>query len=206
MSPKPRVVNVALLPAKSVPALIAQGRTIVEKMTGNPHFPSPNPPLAIITSHLDALEAAQTLANARTKGAAADRDVKKRIVLVDLHNLKAYVQLIASNDLPNAEAIITSSTLAVKKARAVHTKVDLAATPGPITGSVKLVARSAGQRASYEWQWSLDQKSWTQLPGTIQARTLVTGLTPMVVVYFRQKSITKSGPGDWGQVVSVMVR
>jgi hypothetical protein len=51
----------------------------------------------------------------------------------------------------------TSPGMSVRTAP-VRTKSDLEAKPGSVSGSAKLVAKAAGHRASYEWQYSTDQK------------------------------------------------
>jgi hypothetical protein len=51
--------------------LYAEG--IVKRMTGNPSFPSPVPPLATVTAAVDELRTAEAAALARTKGACYRR-------------------------------------------------------------------------------------------------------------------------------------
>ena len=204
-APKPRAVRVALKPSPQVGALIVQAKTIVEKMTGNPHFPSPTPSLAKITADIAALEAAQTLAVTKAKGAVEDRNAKQQALLADLHLLAAYVQNQARADLTNAEAIISSSSLSLKKINP-HPKQDFTVKLGLVSGSVRLVAKALLGRVGYEWQWSLDEKVWTSLPNTVQAHTSVVGLNPNVLYYFRGRTTTKVGMGDWGAIVSIQVR
>jgi len=116
---------------------------------------------------------------------------------------KIYVQQIADSDPPNAVGIITSATLSVRKVATRATKV-FAAVPGPVAGSVKLSTPSAGVRVSYDWQISPDGgKTWTLLPTTLQAHTLVTGL-PVGAYLFRFRVVTaKGGAGDWSGTVSL---
>jgi hypothetical protein len=44
-----------------------------------------------------------------------------------------------------------------------------------VPGSVKLLAKAVAQRASYEWQYSIDQKTWTNMPAPLQAKTAIAG-------------------------------
>jgi hypothetical protein len=203
-TPKIPRVSVALNPSTHVPDLITQAKAVVSALTGNVYFPSPTPSLATMSTHIAELELAETVAQTKAKGAAAARDVKLRALQDDLHAIKSYIQQIANANPGNAEAIVTSTTLTLRKATP-RIKQDLAAKHGAVSGSVRLVAKSAGHRASYQWQWSLDQKVWTDLPVTIQARTTVLNLTPAVMHYFRYHPVTKTGPGDWSQVVSLLV-
>jgi hypothetical protein len=78
---------------------------------------------------------------------------------------------------------------------------------GTVSGSAKLVAASAGRRASYEWQYSTDGgKTWVMAPSTLQAKTTVTGLTPGATVDFRYRPVTKTGEGNWSQTVQLIVK
>ena len=73
--------TITLALPRSVPALISYAQGIVERMTGNPSFPSPTPTLAAITAAIGDLARTETAALARTKGAAVARD-EKRLALV----------------------------------------------------------------------------------------------------------------------------
>jgi hypothetical protein len=188
-----------------VKELVAQGKVIVAAMTGNPLFPSPTPTLALVTTHLDDLDAAEVVAQTKAKGTAEARDAKVAVVHSDLEHIKNYVQGVADANPATAEATIQSAGLSVKKP-STHTKSDLEAHAGSVSGSAHLVAKSAGGRASYEWQSSTDQKTWVNQPVTLQAKADVSGLTPATLYYFRVRPVTKAGEGDWSQVVSLVVR
>ena len=78
---------------------------------------------------------------------------------------------------------------------------------GSVSGAVTLITASAGDRASYEWEVSSDgAKTWTVLPATLQAKTAMTGLTPAATYAFRYRPVTKAGPADWSQPVSLIVK
>jgi hypothetical protein len=190
----------------TVPELIGKTTSVVTAMTGNKWFPSPNPTLAVLTTDNNALEAAQTLAVTKAKGAAADRNTKRAVVLSDLKRMASYVEGVADANPDDAQAIIESAGLSVKKTVTPKPKQDLALKPGTISGAVKVVAKSAGPRTSYDWEWSTDQKTWTPLPSTIQARTTIQGLTAGTTIYVRHRAVTKTGVTDWGQIVSTMVQ
>ena len=68
---------------------------------------------------------------------------------------------------------------------AARNKADLGVTPGPVPGTAHLSAKSAGHRSAYEWQYGLDQKTWTAMPVTLQAKTDIPGLTPGTTDAFR---------------------
>jgi hypothetical protein len=175
-------------------------------MANNPSFPSPIPSLAALTAAIDDLQIAEAAALSRIKGAVAVRDDKKAALVRLLKQLKGYVQTVADADVENAGAIITSSSLAVKKTPVRKPRV-FEAVQGAASGSAKLVAASAGPRSSYEWEYSIDGgKTWVTAPVTLQARTLVSGLTVGSVVLFRYRPVTKAGEGNWSQPASLVVK
>ena len=69
-----------------------------------------------------------------------------------------------------------------------------------------LVAKPVAQRATYYWEHSLDQVTWTQVPETLNARTTVEGLPWAKMSYFRFRALTKAGKGEYSQVVSLLVQ
>jgi hypothetical protein len=209
MSTTPKSVHrsvASLKLAKPVPALITQAQAIVKAMTGNAFFPTPVPALATVTEKIDELQAAETATLARTKGAATTRNEKRLALLQDLQQLRGYVQVTADANVDNAASIIQSAGIAVKKAPAHPARV-FAAKPGAVSGSVELITHAADRRASYEWQYSTDGgKTWVSLPVTLQAKTVVPGLTPGATVIFRYRPVTKAGEGDWSQPTSLLVK
>jgi hypothetical protein len=56
----------------------------------------------------------------------------------------------------------------------------------------------AVERASHDWQYSSDGgKTWISAPSSLQAKTTLSGLTPLTTVMVRQ---------DWDQPVSAVVQ
>jgi hypothetical protein len=87
----------------------------------------------------------------------------------------------------------------------LHNKPDLAATRGPVPGTAHVVAKAAAHRGAYEWEFSLDQKTWTSTPTTLQAKTTVSGLTSGSTYFFRVRPVVKTGEEAWMQIVSLVV-
>jgi hypothetical protein len=191
---------------KPVPALINVAKAIVTAMSGNPSFPSPDPPLPTVTASINDLEVAEAGALARTRGAATTRNEKRVVLVTQLQQLKGSVQKVADANIENAASLIESAAMAVRKTSARKKRV-FAATPGAVSGSVKLVAESAARRASYEWQSSSDGgKTWQMLPVTLQAKTIALGLASGSTVSFRFRGVTKAGEADWSQPISILVQ
>jgi hypothetical protein len=68
-----------------------------------------------------------------------------------------------------------------------------------------MIAKAERTRASYEFQYSLDEKSWVSAEMTVKAHQDVTGLVAGRLYFFRYRSVTKAGVGDWSQVVSLLL-
>lgn len=189
---------------RRVKDIIAFAKSVATAMTNNPSFPSPNPPLATFEADIAALDTAEAGVLARTKGAAQTRNVKLAAVRADLEQQKAYVQHVADTNPSSGESIIESAGMFVRTVT-LHPKSELSAKQGAVSGTAHLVAKAAGHRAGYEWQSSTDQKAWTPLPVTLQAKTDVSSLTPGTTYSFRIRPVTKDGEGNWSQVVSLLV-
>ena len=190
----------------SVPTLISLARAIVQAMTGNASFPSPDPTLAALNTAVSDLEAAEVAAQARTKGAATARNQKRAALVTLLEQLKGYVQKAADADKEHGAALIQAAAMNIRKTPVHHARV-FAATQGAVSGSAKLEAAAAARRASYEWQYSADGgKTWQVGPATLQAKTSVTGLQPGTSYMFRYRSVIKTGASDWSDATALIVR
>jgi hypothetical protein len=116
----------------------------------------------------------------------------------------AGVQLAADANPATAQSLIEGAGFAIRKT-ASHPKGPIKVEAGTLPGSVKLLAKAVAQRASYEWQYSTDQKTWTNVPATLQSKTAITGLTSTTMYYFRFRGVTKTGEGAYSQVVQILV-
>jgi hypothetical protein len=200
------LVFVALKLPLPVPQLIKVAQAIIAALTNNPHIPSPNPPLATLTSALNTLVTTETATKTRAAGTVPARNLARTNLLSLLHATKANVQQVADANPEQAEAIITSAGMAVRKT-AVRTRAPLTVKPGAVSGTMQLAAKAAAPRASYEWEWSGDGgKTWTAASPTLQSKTEIAGLPVGTIVQFRFRAITKTGAGDWSQTIAVLVK
>ena len=199
-----RSIAVLKLP-NVVSLLITYVQGILKAMTGNPTFPTPNPPLTAVSGAANDLQAAETAARTRATGTIATRNEKRAALVTLLEVLKAYVQSVADASPENAISIIESSGLALRKATVRAPRV-FAAKATTLSGSVKLTAPLAGRRAAYRWQYSTDGgKTWVDASETLQAKTSVTGLPVGTTAQFRYRSVIKGGASDWSAPLSMVV-
>jgi hypothetical protein len=75
-----RTIATLGVPTK-VADLILYANNIVQKMTGNASFPTPIPPVAVLTAAVHDLHTAETAALSRAKGAATVRDDKLTVFI-----------------------------------------------------------------------------------------------------------------------------
>jgi fibronectin type III domain protein len=191
---------------KQVALLIGIAKAIALAVSGNKAFPTPDPTIATLDTAIADLETAETAVKTRAPGAVAARNQKRAALVALLEQLKGYVQKIADADPAHATELVQSAAMNVKKV-SIRAKRVFDARPGAVSGSVTLVTVSAGNRASYEWEYSSDGgKSWQAALPTLQARMSLTGLQPGAGYSFRYRAVTKAGAGDWSQPVSLLVR
>jgi hypothetical protein len=193
--------------SNKVKTLITYAQSVATSLSANAtSFPSPTPTLATFQANIAALSAAETAVLARTKGAVESRNAKLAVVKGDLENLKTYVQAVSDAANPtNAAAIIQSAGMTLRKVT-LHDKAQLAVKQGTVSGTVVVATKAAAKRAAYGWQYSTDQKTWTSLPPTLQAKTGASGLTVGTLYYFRVQPLTPTGEQNWSDMVSFVVK
>ncbi len=168
--------SIVLKLPKPVPALIVAATNIVDALTANAKtFPSPIPALAIVLAHIADLSKKESAVKTRASGTVPDRDTAAKLLIGDLKSLRAGVETTVNADPANAESIAKDAGMSVRK----HThpaKSDLAV-KHVASGEVKVVAKVVKGDRSHEWQYSLDGKTWADVPTSAQASTTIKGLS-----------------------------
>ncbi len=200
-----RTFVILMLPRR-VPALITYAQSVVTAMTNNQHFPTPVPALTEVSAAILALQNAETAVLSGLKGVVVVRNDRRLALVKLLQELRGYIQHTADADPENGAAIIRSSGLPARKVPAHKPRV-FTVEPGAVSGAVDIFAATAARRASYEWQYSTDGgKTWIEAAPSLRARTTITGLPVATVAQFRYRSVTKAGPSDWSQPVTLVVK
>jgi hypothetical protein len=202
----PRIIAILKLPRWQVPLLLVRTKMIVERMTGNAWFPAPVPALPLVQAAIDDLSEAEARTLTRAPDSVAARDEKRVFLRIQLEMLKVYVQGIANANPEQAGSIIESAGMYVKRGRGPAGRV-FGAKQGK-SGEVDLSAPKAGDRAAYEFQYSLDGGgTWLSLPEPFTTKTTATvpDLTPGSTVHFRYRASVKGAMGDWSNVIALIV-
>jgi hypothetical protein len=185
---------------------ILRAQTIQTKLTGNTNFPVGSWPANIVTLaqlgiDITAFIAAQSAVTSKT-GTTAARDAAFLVVKNDLEALKGMVQVKADANIPTAATIITGAGYFVKKSK-VTVKKQNDALNTEISGTVLLTSDAAGH---HQWEMSKDMVTIIPLPPTSTSHTLVPGLNPGDVWWFRNKRIdTKKTTYNWSPWVQLRV-
>jgi hypothetical protein len=209
MSTKPKLVkkSVALgLSRLTVPQTIASSDHYVTCMTGNAHFPNPNPSLAVVSAQIAVLSAAYSTSLTKVKGSANKMHVELLALHVLLKGLAGYVETMANADPVNAENIINSSGMPVKKPSPKPPKI-FTAVARKTPGVVRLNSK-ATLRASYVYEMTTDPtlaSGWTNIYIGGDVKFDKTGLTSGTRYYFRVAVSIKGILSAWSPAVNVMV-
>ncbi len=206
---KPKVLKklVALdLHKLTPPQVAALANHCVTQMTGNSYFPTPTPALASVTTQATALTNAYDLSLTRARGSVGAMHTELKSLSVLLKLLAAYVESIANADPANAETIIASAGMTVKKSQ-VRLPKTFTAVAGKLKGTVKLNTLAVRQTA-YIYQMTTDPNtvtSWTTIYTGTSVKFTMEGLTSATHYYFRVAYSTKGIQGNWSNVLETLV-
>lgn len=197
-------VTVALNFPTVISAFIVFANAIVLAMLENANFESLGEKITQVSSDLKILENLEAACNTKPPTASVSaRNAALVTVQNGLRTLRNDVQNIADADPLNAQTIIESSGMSVKKG-AIHGRQQNTAEDGVAEGSVDLTAEGAG---AHEWRMSTDDESWALLTASFTSKTTVSELTPGLVYYFQNRRILPNHEkSEWSQSVKIRVR
>lgn len=185
--------------------LIAVGRDVVVKMTGNPAFPTPNPPLTAITSATDEAETAMQEASSGDRVKIAVRNEKKAALMDVLRNAAAYVQGNCDND----EANVLSAGFRVRKSR---TPVGMLPAPANVrlgytgmSGEFLLRLAAVRNKLNYTIQKAeAPAGPYETVATSSSSRKVLSGFTPGKTYWVRVCANGTAGAGPYSVPVSAM--
>jgi hypothetical protein len=166
-------------------------RQVIDQMSGNSYFPTPDVPMTEAVAAVDALEAAISAStnggHATTVAMYAQSAVTENI----FRTLVAYVNRIADGN----EVIITSSGFHESSQPVMTPKPVLSVTDGNNSGGVKLVAKAIEKAGAYIWQYAKEivpatESGWITAGTGTRSTFEVGGLTAASRYYFRMAAIT----------------
>jgi hypothetical protein len=194
----------------SVPEKIALTRRIVTKMSGNRLFPTPQPPLTAITGAADALEQAESEAQAARQEAKAKTTTRnnKEDDLGLMTQAVGYVTAVAGGD----EEIIQNAGMDVRATPSASIApaqpAALSATGGDHDGTIDLSWEPIVEAASYTIEMSPDPPtatSWGHQGVSTKSTFTVTGLQSGSRVWFRVAAVNPNGQSQWSDPATKIV-
>lgn len=194
-------VKVAFNAEKSINGFINQCLGILSNMRNDLLFKNPNVSYDEVKKEIQELMNAEDDARMRTIGAARVRDEKYDKVYFRFLVLQSFVQSLADHTEKEKKAkeLVLASGFSIKRT-AFYYKPHFSVKQDLISGNLILRAKSAGIKASYEWQVSTDNgENFVYLPPTLKARTEVCNTAPYQKIYFRFRSLTNIQLSDWSR-------
>ncbi len=190
----------------NVPSKVEHTRAIVNAMTGNAYFTTPNPTLAVISTNVNAVETAYIAQQSGAHGLLQVTQAKVHTLDLSLDLLLAYVDGIANANPTLAEAIILSANMQLWKANPAKQN-GFRIKSSDNVGEVILRTDSA-HRATFTFeatQTPADEASWVTLSASTKASFIATELESGARYYFRVAKTDKDGQGEWSVVLNTVV-
>ena len=187
--------------------LVLKGTHIVNSMTGNANFTTPNPDLATVDAALGQLAGDTMAAFDRDKQKIAIRNQQAEVVKGLLRQLSAYVQNVSNGN----EVIILSSGFGVRKTPepvGIPTQVlNLSAKATDFAGELKIDWKPVSGSKSYTlelmdlgFQGADDTAVW-QTPVTVTAsKHVVSGLNSGHIYRVRVAAVGSAGQGPFSDI------
>jgi hypothetical protein len=193
----------------AVPEKIAKARQIVEALTGNTSFPTPNPALPAVTtaitdinSAFEAAQAARQSAKEKTSALNEKEDALDRL----LTQLAGYVESVAGSN----DQLVLAAGMDVKARPVAPTEkpagpLSLNITAGDADGEIDLFWEPVASAKSYQIERSTDPNGaagWTHAGATTKAKATMNGLTSGTRYWFRVAAVGTAGQGGWSDPAS----
>lgn len=187
--------------------LVQDVTTIINSMTGNDNFPTPNPALSVITTANNAFAVA--IADSALGG--VEETVLKNMKRAELTSLVRQLSVYVLGACGGDMAKLLSSGFPVQK----PTRTPVGPLPTPRTpvlvrgGKGQLYAAGAPINGAYSYGWRLalasDPTKDVQAFQTTSSRTTFDGLTPGAVYEVQLSAVGSAGETDWSNAASLMV-
>jgi hypothetical protein len=176
-------------------------------------FPNPTVPTSAIKAQVGTVHTCETVVATRAKGSATARNVQRNLLVGMLENDLLYIQGCADKAATWDQAVFILQAGGVEVAGVpIHVKPVLEVQQGKTPGSVILIAHRALLTADlkggffFNWDSTIDGKTFSTLPSTPKSKTSVANLTPLTTYGFRVSVTDSTGtPGQWSQIIYFLV-
>jgi hypothetical protein len=201
---------------RRISAVMTRAQGMYDGLEGDPStYANPTLPLPAFLDLIANLGKAQQAVKTRVVGAREKRDVQHGLLLTGMETERMFVQSLADANPSCAASLITSAGLVVATAP-VHVKAMLTLRNGKQSGSVRCEAHVAlligagakhpTEKRYFGWQYTTDGgKTFVTMVPTPAGKVVIEGLTPLTTVGVRVNMTNSEGPGDWSQLVTILV-
>jgi len=198
------------LRGKPIPYIIEYCSNVVSRMTKNPNFPSPNPPLSDISGQVSDLSDAYTNALDGGKALKSIMKIAKEALLGNMSLLATYVQNISGGD----ETIIRDSGMGVRERKVSKQKPAKVQEMGAnkddddTAEQALLKWKKVGNAKSYVIQMTNTpdvDASWVPAGVSLRTSITITGLVSGKNYWFRVAAIGTYGQGAWSEAARKMI-
>ncbi len=201
----------------SMPAVQTRGQAMYDGLLADPvTYANPTIPLSTFLNLLQGFGTAQQAVKTRVIGAREKRDVAHDQLLTCMEVERTFVQALSDANRSRSAAIITGAGLVVALSP-MRNKALLTLRNGKQSGVVTcdanvgmLVGAGAKHPSAsryFGWQYTLDGgHTFTSLVPTSTHLATITGLTPLTTVGVRVNLANAEGPGEWSQIVNILVK
>ncbi|MBI5217346.1 MAG: hypothetical protein HY958_00250 [Bacteroidia bacterium] len=186
-------------------------KNTVTKMTGNSNFPTPDVPLAQITTAANNLETAYNAAQGGGTQLTAAMHAAEKVLDDLLRKQVLYVERIAFG---NGNIILGSGFHISKQPASAH-RPEFTVETGKkaldafidSTHESSMVLKRKAVKDAKAWVWQLctdpmAEDKWTYAGFSTQINYTVNGLTPGIKYWFRSASISKEGLSQWSDPIA----
>jgi hypothetical protein len=191
---------------------IAKAKMILQKMTGNAHFPTPNPKLTDIQTQLDATVTAKTNADAAKKTSiemTAIMHQEEKALDLDITKLANYVEVEANDDV----AIIESSGFTpASKSTPVGTlpqPQNCGITTGDNAGELDPSCDNVKGAKTYVWQINtvdpVKEDNWKDAVTSTKSTCIIPNLASGTRCWVRVAAVGTAGRSAWSDPATKIV-
>lgn len=193
--------------------ILLEAHTVLRSMTGNDHFPNPEPSLDMLSEKTSeySIRFAESSKTRSVIDVALKKESKEELGFI-LKRLGQYVNSIARGEL----TLLYSSGFEISqpsKSYFIPEKViGLKIVDAILKGQVKLTFQNQTRVLFYEYSHASEKDTngepiWGDIHFTTTSmRNIITDVVPYTYNYFRVRAANKKGKGDWSDAASFFVR
>ncbi len=191
-----QIITARLALGKTSDEIVAQARNIKTKCTNNTSVVFSAIEVATLGTQINSYE--------DLHGAA--KDAAYVIMNTTLKSWLVRIQFAADSNHTGQQIVIIQSTGCIVQGVGGSHEQIFDCFWGIASGTVMLIAPNGGQHSCHDWWYSGDNITWTRIPPTVEANTMMAGLLIGKSAYFRQETVTSKGGTGMSQVISIMVK